>query len=423
MRQEQALEELTTALENITAAWRYAAARQVTASLAQSLNGLYLYFDLRSRYREGIELFEGAASQLAEADTIRAGILARQGILHNRLGHQETSLQLLQSAWQSLQLSSQVDEQTLCLIWMANITRKAKKQSEARRYVDQVLAISRQHQLKRAISSALYIHGIIEYNAGEFEKARIDLDESLQIARELNNPRLIMAPLNSLADIHCAVGEMEPALKIYEECLHISQQLRDRYNEAMYDNNLGTVYHYLEQYDRAAELYQQSMTICRDIGDENGVSIALSNLGELALLAEDYNRAENYFVEGLTIARKTADIWSILANMNNLGLALIHLGQMEKARLTLMDGLAQAQQAEIWPCALRSLVLLSLWLEKASQPARAYQLARAALADPALEDGLRPMAEAVIERSGNLNGKPVSPASLVIQQILTDGLV
>lgn len=418
MRQAGTLEDIARFAGEFARAWQFAALHGQVDLLEKSLAALYLFFDLRSRYKEGIDLFNEALNALPAADTLHARILTRVGVLSNRIGRHEDALRAVQAAWQVLKDTTWIDDQLFCLIWLANLTRQSKNQSEARLLAEQALQLARQNERPRSISSALYILSFTKSNAGEYEQARQHLEESLAVARQLDMPRLLIAPLNALADIDCYVGDYPSAIEIYGECLQISRQLGDRFNEAMQYNNMGTVHHYLKEYPRADELYQRSLALCQEIGDENGVSVALSNLGELACQAGDTLRAETYFKRGLEIARKTNDTWSILASLNNLGAAYTSLGRMDAARQALLEGLEIGLRAELVPRQLQSLVLLGEWLEKSQQPAKACLLARVALADPALEDGLHAQAQAVIDRCGDLNGVPLPATAEIITRIL-----
>ncbi len=418
IRQAGALENIAKFSGEFARAWRFAVQCNQLDMLGKSLAALYLFFDLRSRYNEGIDLFSEALSVLPAADPLHARILTRVGVLSNRIGRHEDALRAVQSAWLVLKDTPHIDDQLFCLVWLANLTRQSKNQSEARLLAEQALQLARQNHRLRSVSSALYILSFTESNAGEYAQARQRLEESLAIARQLDMPRLLIAPLNALADIDCYVGDYPSAIEIYTECLEISRQLGDRFNEAMQYNNMGTVHHYLQQYPRADELYQRSLALCQEIGDENGISVALSNLGELACQAGDTLRAETFFKRGLEIARKTNDTWSILASLNNLGAAYTALGRMDAARQALLEGLEIGLRAELVPRQLQSLVLLGEWLEKNHQPAKACLLARVALADPALEEGLHAQAQAVIDRCGDLNGVPLPATAEIIARIL-----
>ena len=419
IREESILQEIGHYADEFIQAWRYALGGQRTDLLEQSLNPLFIFFDLRSRYQDAIQLFKEAAALLPEGQPLRARILTRVGILYNRVGRHEEALQAVNAAWQQLKDTPLLNEQVYCLTWLANLTRQSKHQSEARALAGQALALARENHLQRSVSSALYILSYTESNAGNYQAARQHLEESLAIARQLNIPRSIMTSLNALADVDCYTGDYPRAVEIYSECLEISRQLGDRYNQAMHLNNLGTVAYYLEQYQQAGQLYQDSLVICQEIGDMNGVSVALSNLGELTYLAGDWRRAEQFFQRGLDMARRINDTWSILASLNNLGMVCTAQGRLDTARQLLLEGLALSLQNELLPRQLQSLLFIAEWLEKSQRPVPACQVARVVLADPALEDGLRSQAQAVLERCGTLASDPLPSTAEMVARILS----
>jgi predicted ATPase/DNA-binding SARP family transcriptional activator len=82
-RQIPALLEIEADLENIRLAWTTALDRSETAAIGAAAEALYLFFDLRSRQREGSELFSAAGARLrAEAPgEVWARVAARYWVL------------------------------------------------------------------------------------------------------------------------------------------------------------------------------------------------------------------------------------------------------------------------------------------------------------------------------------------------------
>jgi tetratricopeptide (TPR) repeat protein len=61
-QQFDALERIGADLENVRAAWNALAEQQAVDELQRFLDGLWLFFDVRTRCQEGVELFEAAAN-------------------------------------------------------------------------------------------------------------------------------------------------------------------------------------------------------------------------------------------------------------------------------------------------------------------------------------------------------------------------
>jgi len=64
--QPQALAALRLENENIRRAWRWLVEHGQAADLASSADSLYLFYDIQSRFGEGMELLAAAAERLAE---------------------------------------------------------------------------------------------------------------------------------------------------------------------------------------------------------------------------------------------------------------------------------------------------------------------------------------------------------------------
>jgi hypothetical protein len=63
-RKREATAEIGAGLENVRTAWHWAVERGQIASLASAANALYVFCQFRSRYLDGIRLFELAVERL-----------------------------------------------------------------------------------------------------------------------------------------------------------------------------------------------------------------------------------------------------------------------------------------------------------------------------------------------------------------------
>ena len=416
--QPRILAELAPDQDNIRQAWIHAVQSNHQEVLNHSLQAVYLFHDLRSRYAEGVELAD-MALELPDAPVLQARLHNRRGILLIRLSHYEEASQSFQAAASLLQGSEVYDEQALSLMWQANLARKIKSNLEAQNLAQEALKLARTHHLTRQEASALYFLGIIHSNMRNLEEAHACLQEGLALARQLEKPGLIASCLNVMADLDCAEGEYHSALATYSECLEISRKLGNRYNIAMHLNNLGTVHHLMGDYASAGELYRESLALCREIGDVNGEAVALANLGELAVLAEDYREAEGSFRQALEIGRRTEDITSIVVSLVNLGQALTRLGRMDAALGTLGEALDLSRQTQMYNNHAQAVLFLGEWAEQKQQAGKANLLARLALAHPALEEHYQQPARDLVQRTGGEPNSPLPPLDDVVDQILS----
>jgi predicted ATPase len=92
-RQLQAAAEIAAELDNVRAAWLWAVERRNIAGLIRATNALYIFYQFRSRYAEGAQLWERAVQGLDDltlaAHPDAALLLYELGMLYVRLGRLE----------------------------------------------------------------------------------------------------------------------------------------------------------------------------------------------------------------------------------------------------------------------------------------------------------------------------------------------
>jgi predicted ATPase/DNA-binding SARP family transcriptional activator len=113
----------------------------------------------------------------------------------------------------------------------------------------------------KGLSTQLQFAGVLEFQRGNRDQARIFLEESLLISRTINNklamPRVIM---------------------------HLGHFAQD-------DGDYTTAWRY----------YEESLAICRELQEGHLTMMVLSTMGDLALTQKKYPQARQYFKEALEI--------------------------------------------------------------------------------------------------------------------------
>ena len=420
-KQTQALLEIGLEIENVRQAWQLAMARGHAHLIEQSLESLYHFYDVRSRFQEGIELF-GQAVERWRGDLRQRGVFARalayQGALYRHLGlHQQARTCLEQSLGIFERLGRQT-EQVFCLVNLAEVSRHQGEHEEAEQLAQKGLGLSRQIGDRWGVARSLFLLGLVRYRTGDVDQAQALLEESLTIARESGDQRLIMPSLNALGDVACHRGDYTRAQALFEECLALSRALGDQFNVAVHLNNLGTVLHELSRYAEARSFYQESLEICRKIGDQKGQAIALSNLGEVAYALGAYSEALEYYQAGLTIGRDIGDRWATMACLNNLGETACALGDYQKATDRFAEALKIATETQTRAMLLKILVNLAVLFARRGQTERAAELLGLARHHPAGEQATQEKAERLLDEMGLVPPDHVPPLDSIVAEIL-----
>ncbi len=390
--QHHALEEIAVELENLRQAWEWGLAHDDLALIDGCLDGLFLFYDIRSRFDEGLALIQAAipnAENRAEAEGLLARLLARQGALLARSSQKAAARQPLERSLEICERAGLPGESAFCQTYLANLERNAGQRAESMQHSQSALQRARACQDPFLTAWAQYQIGALLYDGGEIEAALTHLEESLTVARDSQNPRLIVIVLNTLADIRCYQGAFDQARNMFEECIAISESLGDEYHVSLYTNNLGTVYQSTGQMEQAGQCYRRSHDLCQKIGDVSGESYALSNLGEVALAQGDLETAEALYRQSLELARASHNQQAETINLNNLGEVLCARGDHAGAQHCLHEALLQASHDEYWTLVMKILTNTAGLLAAQGRPRSAVALLHLVQAHPASETDLQ----------------------------------
>jgi predicted ATPase/Tfp pilus assembly protein PilF len=423
-KQKQALTEIGPEIENARQAWQLAVERGNVHQVEQSLESLYHFYDIRSRFQEGGELFAQAIDRWsgdAQQAHIFGKALSRQGALHRSLGLYQQARAALEQSLEIFECLETQTEQVFCLVNLANVAHNQGRYEEAEQLARESLVLSRQIGDGWGATCSLWLLGMVRYRTGDVTQAQALLEESLAIGRESGNRRLVISPLNTLGDMACHQGDYVRARTLFEECLALSRELGDQFKVAMHLNNLGTVLHILGKYADAQPFYRESLEICRQIGDRAGQAIALSNLGEVAYALGGYPDAIEFYQQGLSIGRDIQDQRTVITCLNNLGEITCALEDYEEANVHFAEALKVATEARALPMLIKVLVNLAVLFAKQGQRDRAAALLGLARQHPASEQAIQEKAERLLDEMGLVPPDSV-PGSLdvVVAEILAD---
>lgn len=402
-RQVSALETVQREIENARQAWSWLGTHQHTAELVVSAESLYHYYNIRSRFGEGISLFQQALLALgaaSEGQPERGRLLSYLGALAYRARDHTLAQETLDESRTILGPQTPCRELALCLATLSALRLRKKDPSTALSHAQESLALYRTLQDSWGQSYALYLLGLVKNRQNEFAAAQSLLEEAVSISRQMGDERRLIAPLNILGDTACVRGDYQAAERFFQEGLEISQRLADRYNQGILLNNLATVYYQRRQYTQQQIVLDQSLAICREIGDRDGEATALNNLAELAVKLEHFSQAEAYARQALEIAHEIQEEWTVIVCLDILGATLCGRGDSQGAEALLDEALHLAFAINDLPLAARMAVHLGRIHQLQGQYVSAIRLMQAGLAHSAIEDEHRQEARQWLEEMG-----------------------
>jgi tetratricopeptide (TPR) repeat protein len=332
-RQQEALAEIGAEIENVRLSWCWALAEVGEEAarievLEDALEGLFHFYDMRSWFEEGEEVFSQAASIFGKATGKRERIvlgklLARQGWFAFHLGQHEQGRRLLQQSLELLQSLGAQAEMVFPLNYLGAVTRHLGESDQAKQYLQESLAICKEMGDRYGLTIALNILGQVAYLEGEYAEARRLSQECLAIKREIDDQWGMTFSLTYLGTVAKALGDYQEAKQLFQESIVIGESIGDQRGRATGLNNIGDAVAALGEYSEAKQLYQESLTIFREIGNQLGIITSLTNLGNISCALGEYQEAWRLFQSALKLAlanRVTPKVLDVFAGVAELWL-------------------------------------------------------------------------------------------------------
>lgn len=259
-RQKQAVKDIEAELENIRAAWLWAAKQRELSTLEQFIECLFLFYSDLSSKQQGEWFFKAAVDELGEEKNATvAKLLMRQGWFAAALGNAEHALELC--------------ERGLVMAKDSNLSADAQ---------------------------AFNVLGHIHLVLGHWSHA----EESFRQALEIQDPAMVGPVTNNLGLVKYLQQDYTEAERYYREVVTILNQPETKVFKSVPLANLGNVYKKLGKLKAAREAYEESLQIAQEANDKPGTTDILVYLGALCYLEEKYEQAESYFLQSLPELRE-----------------------------------------------------------------------------------------------------------------------
>lgn len=408
--QQRALAEIGEEIENVEMAWRWAAEQGRLEALDQALESLYNFYEFRSRYQEGKELFADTIAQLKaakylverpERKTPLNRLLARQGYFHYFLGEYEAAHKQLEAG---LDLANQPRDQVfmlplreveqgpgwavdviLSLQMLGQVASVQGSYAVAETYFRQSLALSREWGNLKGVAEALGGLAGTAASCGDFVSGKQRAGESLAINRQLGQPVQLARALFVMGWCANCLGEYREAEGYWQESLVICQEIGEPLGIADGLILLGWAA-WCEggaRLKEAVAYYKKALAINRAIGHRRNLAMGLGDLALAVSEIGEYEQALQYAREGLAITEEIGHLDLMSYNLWVLGAATCGLGDFQASRNYLTQSLRTAWEAQITVHAVAVLFYFAILLAKeadlagVTEPTKIQQKAKA----------------------------------------------
>jgi predicted ATPase/DNA-binding SARP family transcriptional activator len=319
-RQEQlenetaVLQEIQSELGNIRAAWQQATDTLRLPALAQSLQGLSLFYRVVGLFREAFEVFAKTISQMRRAietadrqtEYVRllGHLLVEQGFFCEKVASTETAVTLAQEA---ITIGEQLADPILlaqATIRLAAIQFSQGNMIASYANTEKGLALAQRTGQSRLEVVSLSGLGVILLNQNELEKALLYQTRALAGAQKHRYRRLegvILANMGALCRIS---GRISQAMHYLQALLQIGHEFHDLDNEALTLFYMGELWLTVGDYEAAQRLLTEALRLYREIGNRPNENSALISLAAVCYRLGDGARARQFCAEALQVAQE-----------------------------------------------------------------------------------------------------------------------
>jgi predicted ATPase/DNA-binding winged helix-turn-helix (wHTH) protein len=211
---------------------------------------------------------------------------------------------------------------------------------EGRRSLVEQLTLLADPSVWQARTKALHGAGVLARNQGDYAAAGQFLEEGIAIRRQHGDRRGVASSLGSLGNVASERGDYAAGRSFHEECLAIYRELNDRLGTASALNNLGVAITYSGDFRAARALHEESLALRRELGDRWGTAASLMNMALVDREIGDLATARELYVASEAIYQELGDQRSTARASRQVAIVMCDQGDCEGARPLLEESLA-----------------------------------------------------------------------------------
>jgi len=371
--QQKALDEIGREIKNVRSGWNWAIEQGQADAVDRSLESLYHFYQIQSRYQEGEETFGRAAAHLEPPagrsdrrsfETLRMKILARWGAFYGFLGLAAPAREHLGRSLAAARKLGHVQETAFCLALLGKVAGWQGQYARAKRLLEESLAISREMDDRQGMAYTLYNLAEVVQFLGSGSKARRLAEESLAISRELGRRDWIAHALDRLGFSTFTLGAYAESERYYRESLATFEEIGGQLGMSLALGGLALIARAVGGTELAcAEAWgQRSLALARDCGHRFHIATRLGILGSIADSRGKLEEAQQKYREGLAIAQALDAAQPMTRCLGCLGDVHRQLGDLQASKKYLLEALRTGVDSGVLVYTLQVLVYYAAFL-------------------------------------------------------------
>ncbi len=351
--QNVALKEAKRAIENVQAAWFWAAQNENFELLDMLCNPLFMYYKMNNLFRTGRQHFEyvmlqielsGLPSRVACYNRLRNRFAWFEYILGDHIVPADTWLKGVRTA----EAWDDKNEIAFCEYNLGMLLRIRGDLHQAVAHLSRGLALYRELKDAHGIANAQKQLGYVYRNLDDGAKAEEHFRNALHGFEQLSDTYNIAQTYANLSPYIALDGDEAKARLMLQQALDMATSMENQHLRAFI---LGQVAE-LQPPGEAVKTYHQMVLVFESLGDRVHAGITYNNLADAFIKMQNYPQAEDNYYLALHIFQECEDQRGKFFTTYNLGNLHIIWGHFEIARSHLQDALRQALQLASVPLGL-----------------------------------------------------------------------
>ncbi len=291
----EALDAIEAERENLRAAFAELDPGDEPNAYADAVATMTQAFEVRSRYREGVEFFRAVEARLTGRSGAHASARARLAVAKARL------------------------------------LRCVGKYDMALEAASAALTHFRATGERPAQRSALQVLGVTALHLGEYGTARRHFEEALALLGPDDEASEHGVAFGNLGLALQLAGDRSAAIERLRDALAAFREAGDVLREARLLNNLGLLYYENGTVDRARGCWEAGLALALRTDNQRDALSLTANLGMLHAATGDYAAATEHDEHALRVARATGDTQSEAAALTRIAVVALRRGRHDRA--------------------------------------------------------------------------------------------
>jgi len=291
-----------------------------TGKLMPILEALGDSCSLKGTYKEGLQYYDRALSQLARPGSKSFLELQRKkAILFRKQSQFGKALKVLDEALAQASGLGLSLSRARILAEIGWIKRMKSDYDGALAALTESLKLLRWGRDRAETAQVTNRLGTVSWTLGRYQEAQAYYERALKIFQELGERDRIAALLDNLGLTHLNQGQIERAIEYFQESHHIRKTAADVLGEAKVCHNLAMAYAENGEWDQALEFYLQSYRLKVRIGDLEGLALTLNNMGILHMHRGMWDEAKRHQQQALRLRERLNNKYGLCGSYDNLG--------------------------------------------------------------------------------------------------------